>query len=267
MMRFGVKSITHEPQHWIEEVLQIPPGFLSFTLDCPYPLPEISASVVSKLRTVQQQRGIAYLVHMPAMIIALGDLDNTVRQTSIEQARHAIALAKQISATLITIHPTPCRDSERDSLVQRERLQRDALIEICADAEAQGVVVAIENMPSRNVYAPAYCSFDGLFVLLEEIGTLGFTLDVGHANVAGVSLRTVVPRLGQRLRHIHIHDNDGSTDQHLPVGCGTVDWHGLIQSLLLSGYAGLLEMEFQGEAALLTSKRHLERLSQRRMFP
>jgi len=265
MMRFGVKSLTHEPPRWIEEVLQMPPGFDGFTLDCPYPLPEISASVVRELRMIGLKRGITYLVHMPAMIIALGDLDTTVRHNSIEEVRRAIALAKQINAALITIHPTPCRDSEQGSLAQRERLQRDALNEICADAEGQGVVVAIENMPPRNVYAPAYSSFEGLFVLLEEIGTLGVTLDVGHANMAGVSLCAVVPRLGRRLCHIHIHDNDGSADQHLPVGRGTVDWHGLIQSLSLSGYAGLLEMEFQGEAALLTSKRYLERLFQRRM--
>jgi len=265
MMRFGVKSFTHEPPRWIEEVLQMPPGFDSFTLDCPFPLPEISSSVVRELRTIQLKRGIAYLIHMPAMVIALGDIDAAVRHTSIEEATHAIALAKQISAALITVHPTPCRDSERDSLEQRERLQRDALSEICADAEAQGIVVAIENMPPRNVYAPAYSNFDGLFILLEEISTLGVTLDVGHANMAGVSLYAVVPRLGRRLCHIHIHDNDGSADQHLPVGRGTVDWRGLIQSLSQSGYAGLLEMEFQGEAAILASKRYLELLSQRRM--
>jgi sugar phosphate isomerase/epimerase len=56
----------------------------------------------------------------------------------------------------------------------------------------------------------------------------------------------------------YFHDNDGSADLHLPVGQGTVDWAGLVDALREIGYRGFLELEFQGRAAQLASRRYLE---------
>jgi sugar phosphate isomerase/epimerase len=157
------------------------------------------------------------------------------------------------------VHPTPCRDADRADWERKEQLQREALRALGATAQTRGIVIAIENMPPRNVYAPGYCDLSSLFAL-ESIRGLGITLDVGHANMAGISLRDAVLQLEQRLRHIHAHDNDGSADQHLPVGAGTVDWAGLMPALAQIGYAGVIEFEFQGEAHLRASKKHLESL-------
>ena len=261
-MKFGAKSATQDPAHWVEEVQRILPGFDSFTLDCPYPLPEIPAAITKRLRELCDQRGLAYLIHTPVGRIALGDTNSVVRDASIQQMYHAIAMAVQIGAGLIIVHPTPCSNSERATLAQRERLQCEALIEICARADGLGIVIALENMQSPNVYASGFVDMNSHFALLERIPVLGITLDVGHANMSGIPLRDTVLRLGQRLRHVHVHDNDRFADQHLPVGRGTVDWRSFAQVLVQIGYTGVLEFEFQGEAALLASKRYLENLFQ-----
>jgi sugar phosphate isomerase/epimerase len=253
-----MKSAAQDPARWVE-AQQIPPGFVSFTLDCPYPLPEISAARMRALREWRDARSLEYLIHTSAGKIALGDPNPAVRAASIQETHRAIALAAQLDARLITVHPTPCPDAERATCVERERLQRKALIEICADAQAHGVVIALENMQSK-AYAPGFVNMSSHFELLQEIAELGITLDVGHANMAGISLRDTVLRLGQRLQLVHVHDNDGSADQHLPVGRGTVDWLGLVEALVQIGYTGLLEFEFQGEANLLASKQSLEDL-------
>ncbi|MBI3915368.1 MAG: sugar phosphate isomerase/epimerase [Chloroflexi bacterium] len=258
-MRFGVKASTQIPAQWVEQAQQTPPGFASFTLDCPYPFSEIPALTVKALRDVRVQRGLTYFVHTPALKIALGDTDPTARDGSIVQVQRAIFLASQVGAELITVHPVPCPDADRDTWEQREQLQRDALIALCPDAQARGVVIAIENMPPRNVYSPGYSDLSSLFAL-KSIRELGITLDVGHANMAGISLRDAVLRLDRRLRHVHVHDNDGSADQHRPVGSGTVDWLELMRALAQIGYAGVMEFEFQGEAHLRASKKHLESL-------
>jgi len=187
-------------------------------------------------------------------------MNSAVRDASIREIYRAIALAAQVGAGLITVHPTPCPDYERATLARREQLQRQALSELCDRADTQGIVLALENMPSPNVYAPGFVYMHSHFALLEEIPALGITFDVGHANMAGISLRDTVLHVRHRLRHIHVHDNDGSADQHLPVGRGTVDWLGLTQALVEIDYSGILEFEFQGEAALLAAKRYLENL-------
>ncbi len=259
-MKFGAKTSTSNPARWVEEAQRILPGFDSFTLDCPYPLPEIPAAIVKELQALRDQRGSEYLIHTPVGKIALGDPNPAVRDASIQEVNRAIALATLVGARLITVHPAPCFDSERGTQTERERLQRQALIALCNRANAQGVVIALENMQSPNVYAPGFVNMNSHFALLEEIPALGITFDVGHANMAGVSLRDTVLRLAQRLRLVHIHDNDGSSDQHLPVGRGTIDWRSFTQALVQIRYTGVLEFEFQGEVNLLASKRYLENL-------
>jgi sugar phosphate isomerase/epimerase len=124
------------------------------------------------------------------------------------------------------------------------------------------VATALENMPPQGVYFPRYSDFSGLFELLEEVEFLGVTLDVGHAHLARVPLPAVVQQLGQRLRHVHVHDNDGSGDQHMAVGHGTVDWTGLIKALVQIRYAGFWELEFQGQGNQVASIRYLEKLAE-----
>ena len=57
---------------------------------------------------------------------------------------------------------------------------------------------------------------------------LGFLLDVGHANMGeGVrELHRAMHATG-RLVAMHLHDNHGLRDEHLPLGAGTVDLTGL----------------------------------------
>ena len=55
---------------------------------------------------------------------------------------------------------------------------------------------------------------------------LGLCLDVGHANT--VVSKTppadwLAPMLPD-LRHVHLHDNHGALDEHLPLGAGTIDF-------------------------------------------
>jgi hypothetical protein len=51
-----------------------------------------------------------------------------------------------------------------------------------------------------------------------EIPELHFCLDLGHAQMAGVSPEAFLEALGPRLIHVHAHTNDGRYDLHLPPG-------------------------------------------------
>lgn len=46
---------------------------------------------------------------------------------------------------------------------------------------------------------------------------LGVLLDVGHAKLSGLSLQEWAQELGENVEVIHIHDNDGLQDRHLPA--------------------------------------------------
>jgi len=259
-MKFAVQVPTTDPDHWRQALEQAPPGFTGYALDCPYPLPGVPAATVQALRTWGEERGWTYFIHTPVGKLKLGSLDPIVRQTSLGEVKRAIDLAARLGARLITVHPTPCNGHEWHYDPEVERLEREALSEICADAADHGVIIALENMSSGSIFPHRYSDFSRLLALLKEIAPLGITLDVGHANLAQVSLPDMVRRLGHRIRHVHIHDNDGSADQHLPVGQGTVDWVSFVKALAAIDYEGFLELEFQGYEAQIASKRYLEGL-------
>ncbi|MBI4757948.1 MAG: sugar phosphate isomerase/epimerase [Chloroflexi bacterium] len=259
-MKFAVQVPTTDSDHWLQALEQAPPGFAGYALNCPYPLPDIPVATVKALRTWGEERGWTYFIHTPVGKIKLGSIDPIVRQTSLQEVKRAIDLAAGLGARLITVHSTPCNDHERDSDPEMERLEREALSEICAGAAHHGVTIALENMPPGSIFPHRYSDFSGLLALLKEIAPLGITLDVGHANLAQISLPDMVHQLSHRIRHIHIHDNDGSGDQHLPVGQGAVDWIGFMKALAQIDYEGFLELEFQGYEAQIASKRYLEGL-------
>ena len=96
--------------------------------------------------------------------------------------------------------------------------------------------IALENMPEDD--------FTLLDTLLSEYdpGFLGLCFDSGHANLGGDSFEQL-KRLKDRLIAVHLHDNDGSRDQHKIPFTGTVNWADLASVMASSAYAGCVNLE------------------------
>ena len=50
------------------------------------------------------------------------------------------------------------------------------------------------------------------------------TFDVGHLCTVTKNYIEFLELLGDRIIHIHLHDNDGKNDSHLAVGDGVIPW-------------------------------------------
>ncbi|HBF39639.1 MAG TPA: xylose isomerase, partial [Firmicutes bacterium] len=90
-----------------------------------------------------------------------------------------------------------------------------------------------------NLRRPEYLDF--VFSQIPS-GWLGFCYDAGHENcyTQGADL---LSRYGSKLMALHLHDNDGSGDQHRIPGDGTIDWQALQAGLKRSGYPGAIALE------------------------
>ncbi len=57
-------------------------------------------------------------------------------------------------------------------------------------------------------------------------------LDVGHANLfSNLPLAAWIEKMGSRLVHLHIHDNLGRLDEHLPFGKGNIQFDAVFEAL------------------------------------
>ena len=63
---------------------------------------------------------------------------------------------------------------------------------------------------------------------------------ITHANTVGL-IDEFLDQLKDRISHVHIHDNMGKKDEHLPLGEGTVNWKQIMEKL--SNYKGIFVTE------------------------
>jgi len=128
------------------------------------------------------------------------------------------------------------------NLVLKEKIK--ALRHIVEYGKRNSVAINLENLTETA---------DDLDRVLSAAPDLGITLDVGHANLHGlenISI-SIIDRLGQLIRHVHLHDNRGGTGQyddlHLPIGHGRVEFKPIITSLKDIGYRGTMTFEVKPE--------------------
>ena len=105
-----------------------------------------------------------------------------------------------------------------------------------------GTIIALENVYERNAHQ--------LRLLLEGLASpqVRFCFDTGHANAfGGVSPGEWMETLGAYLGEIHIHDNHGTADEHLPVGEGTFPFAELFGILRERKLGPILTVESHSE--------------------
>jgi sugar phosphate isomerase/epimerase len=89
-----------------------------------------------------------------------------------------------------------------------------------------------------------------------------FCLDVGHLLAfAGTSWHEWLTSLEGWLGQLHLHDNHGLRDEHLPVGMGDFDFAGLFSYLKTKGIEPLITLEPRSESNLWDSLNALDRLA------
>jgi len=112
---------------------------------------------------------------------------------------------------------------------------------------------------ASTAYPPTSGSTPQALVELAEGTDLGFCLDVGHANTMG--LLPEFMELKSRLANLHVHDNNGKFDEHLPIGDGTVDFDLVVREL--ADYGGRFVIESRGIADAMVSKERLSTMLDR----
>jgi len=114
------------------------------------------------------------------------------------------------------------------------------------------VTVCLENLFSsqRGVCYQGHCSYpDDAKREIDELNALagkevfGFCLDTGHANLLHHDIRSFILTLGDRIKCLHIHDNNGQGDQHLAPITGTLDWQDFLEAMHDINYSGDLSFE------------------------
>ncbi len=118
----------------------------------------------------------------------------------------------------------------------------DAL-RICAEyCEKQGLYYSIEPHP----YAYA-ANTSGMLRLFEHVGSdaLCMNFDPSHLFPVGDFPNVSVYQLGDKIKHLHVSDNDAVTNVHWRPGQGKIDWKEMFIALKEIGYDGVISIELE----------------------
>ncbi len=208
-------------------------------------LPEIEG----RLKGLVPSYDIELSAHAPMSDINIGSLNPRMWGASLRELTSNLEAASRLDMDVYTVHPaflTPIGFVDRAAVQEKAR---EALMILSGLSEEVGVKVALENMP----FSPFSTGQtpEELLKLIEGTG-LGICFDTGHANTT----KQVDGFLhhSDRFFNVHVHDNRGERDEHLPIGDGTIDFEHIVRSL--SSYSGRLVIEARGlEEALISEGR------------
>lgn len=187
--------------------------------------------------------------HAPFAQAGLNMRESPEKDRVLQERRDMIALCGDLGVKVLVNHLS-CREEFCDvdaPLSELHRRSVRSLEELLPAAEKAGIVLALEN-----IFFP-YDTPDELLALTRHFASpfLGVCYDFGHANVIadrpGASTagwpdklhrawngrpvvweRDILERLLPEVVCLHMHDNDGSWDQHRLPGQGNVDWKRLL---------------------------------------
>lgn len=165
-------------------------------------------------------------IHAPFMDMSPGAVDSKVREVTLERFSQVMDIAEILRPAAVVFHSgyEKWRYAHRVDIWMEGSVRTwKSLIERASEINVR---IAIENIFEDEP--------SNLELLMKELSSdnFGICFDTGHCNLfTKVPLDDWLTALKPYIYELHIHDNDGTFDQHLPIGDGIFDFKKLFTLL------------------------------------
>lgn len=224
-MNFPIKPILKE----IEEIGEMGFDYVELTMDPPEATPK---KILAQKKSIQAFLGhyqLGIMGHLPTFV-STSDLYESLREASLQETVKALEAAAELGIQKVVLHPGYVTGMGKFLPERAKRYGMESIEAVLKKANRLGLTLCIENMFPQAQFLSKPHEFEEVFEAFPEIR---LTLDLGHANLGGDRNRALefIQRFGYRIGHIHVNDNFGREDSHLPVGAGTIDFEKIIRTL------------------------------------
>jgi sugar phosphate isomerase/epimerase len=185
------------------------------------------------------------------------DLENK-RLAGVELVKNRIRLAASLDCSTVIMHIS-CGPQQAEALPAFLTHLYHSLDAVRPYAADFGVRLAIENevdwerlarinaAPHNNPVQNRLNLRDNFDLITRVLSNyepdfLGLCYDSGHGNI-GYDRSSAIESLKDRLIAVHLHDNDGSGDQHLLPFEGSVNWAKITRIIASSPHSKTLNIE------------------------
>jgi sugar phosphate isomerase/epimerase len=168
--------------------------------------------------------------------LSICEVERVRRIEAMDELKRVIDVADDLPYSRLVLH----MGGSRETADPRKRDAAFSTLEhLVLHAHHAGVTICVENTTSE-MGDPAYLR---TFVDETRLTGLRFNFDIGHAHLAelteGERIEKSFAPLRELVASVHLHDNHGDKDEHLPPYDGSIDWPAAIKTLQSAPQASL----------------------------
>ncbi len=211
-----------------------------------------------EIASVLQQEGLVITLHSPFYDLVPGGMDKKILKATRQRLRETFELIPVFDPVSIVCHTG--YDRKRYHEVQEDWLETslDTWAPLVKHLQGTRTTLVLENVYEKTPRI--------LLKLLNQLDAdkVGFCFDTGHMNVfSETSMKDWLDALGPFLKQVHLHDNEGISDDHLAIGAGRIDFECLFNYVEQYRLSPIITVEAHKEKWLWQS---LEALSRSECF-
>lgn len=209
----------------------------------------------SDLKQYANDRGVSFYQTHGRRRIYLGETKSD--KICLENARRDLLAAKTLGAKVCVMHGVTISTMGADTNPEvMHSLNRDSFLQILKWAKEYDIILASETFGFCSALntPELFAFFDEFKSAYERIAEIDgndkyfkVCIDTGHVNSVSKfekhSAGDFIREFGKNVVCLHLHDNDGFCDQHLPLYSGTVDWNDVFDALDSVGFDGVYNLE------------------------
>jgi sugar phosphate isomerase/epimerase len=216
--------------------------YFELTMDPPEAHHQIIDQQREQIISALAQNNMKAICHLPSFL-STADLSDRLRKASLDEMLDSLEVAATLNPLKVVVHPSYITGLGPFVADQARKYALDSLATVVQKADKLGLALCLENMfPRTNSLVEP----EDFAKIMEQFPTLKMTLDIGHANIGSKREKrclALIRRFPDRIDHVHVSDNFGKDDNHLPVGAGIIDFSRIIKALKGIGYDGTATFE------------------------
>ena len=236
--------------------------YVEIGIEEPQATPQILMRQNQAILRSLSETGLFTLGHT-AYWVGFGSSHEKVRRGWVEEAKDMIQVASQLRIDLLNFHYNArlgnvgVKQESRNNFVKNFS---NSMSELTQLAESMNIQLMLENPPPQG-FNPLE-GIDYFAQVIDSVPKLRFHLDVAHAYIENgmEGINQYLDAFGDKLVHVHMHDNHGKQDEHLALGQGKINFRKVVKALKDSDYCRTITFEvFTSHADAVQSREHFKK--------
>ena len=243
MVLYG--SLTNPLVDVEKEIKRIAKGgfdYVELGIEPPEGDPALIKSKKNRIKALLKKHKLFLIVHT-AWWMDLSSPYEHVRRSWVAEAKRSIDIAHALGAGLVNFHSHAAGMLTKDPRHKKKTLNAlvKSMRELVRYARKKGMKVMLENAAESSEIR----HFKDFKYVIDRVPGLYVHLDIGHAHALGgmQGVKRFIKGFKGKIIHVHISDNNGEKDDHLPLGQGKLNLKSTIAALKSIGYNRTITFE------------------------